>query len=243
MAGKAKPLLSLLDLGRWSKRVTVRAGNQEQTIYLRVIGSVSEPQRAGQQAANERLVEYAEGTLARQALETALGMADSEVLAADVLFSEGPKLQEKAARKFPYPPFVRDSKESDEAFAVRQEKHERNCAKLDEQREKWISEQEEARQRELLDLPKQELISSALPIRIQADALLAYVEAYDNQILLRSCYQDPEFRQPCFTGPEEVEQLHPGVRRQLVEGYRALELGEQEIPKVQNGDSAMTTTS
>lgn len=227
--------VDLRELGRWGRTVRIELAGRWEEVWLQTIGDRTEALERGHEAMQRKLLEFRAGGERAEALTEALLLAPAEDLAELALEAERPQLAARARREQPDPVRPRrDSAagETEEAFSRRLADHQRCCEGLARTRQQRLDELARARRRELLALPKRELVALARPRRIDIECWNAFARTCDDWVLLRAVRRAEDHSQQYFSDLAEVQALHPEVKEQLRQAYRSLEpQGEEPLPK------------
>ncbi len=227
--------VNLSELGVWGKPVRVEVGGRYEEVWLQTVGDRTEALERGQEAMQRKLLEFKPGTERDRALREALSLLPPEDLAALALEAERGRLAARVRRELPDPVRPRrdlEAGESREQFAARLAEHGEQCARAERARAERLEELTEARRRELLALPKPELVEAARPRRIDVECWNAFARTCDDWILLRAVRRSDDHARPYFESVDQVRALHPAVKEQLRAAYRELDPPEREsLPK------------
>ena len=223
--------LDLTEMGIWRKRVNIRFGGAVEEVVMQTLGDKTEAIEHGHRAMRAKLLEYRQGSEAWQALGEALLLLKPTELAGFVAEGERGTLAEQLKRELPDPVIPRrdiGAGETEEAFARRQAEHLRRCEEQRENRAAELERRLARRREELASRPQAELVELAQPRRVDLECWQAFQRACDDWILLRATRRAEAPEQPYFRDIEQVRNLHPRVKEQLRQAYRALDRGEEE---------------
>jgi hypothetical protein len=233
-AGEATRV-SLTEMGLWGRRLTVQLGDQQEEVWMQIIGDRTEALERGHEAMQRKLLEFRPGSERGEALTEALMLAPQPDLIAMVLEAERSQMQSRLRREIPDPVTPRRDAaagERPEDFARRAEEHRGRCAEQAEARAARLEQLLAARREELLARPREELVELARPRRIDVECWNAFARTCDDWVLLRAVRRAEDHEQPYFQQIAEVQALHPEVKEQLRRGYRELEHPEGDaLPK------------
>jgi hypothetical protein len=227
--------MDLRAMGVWGKQVRIEFGDGYEEVWLQTIGDRTEALERGHEAMQRKLLEFRPGSERAEALKHALMLAPPEEVGELALAAERPQLESGLRRELPDPVRPRQDRaasETDEAFARRSAEHEARCAELAAQRAGRLEEALDARRRELLALPREELAEKAFPRRVDIECWNGFARTCDDWVLLRAVRRAGDYEQPYFNDIAEVQALHPAVKEQLRRAYREIEPSEgDELPK------------
>jgi hypothetical protein len=233
MPENLKRRLDLRALGTWSKQVRVEVGDGFEEVLLCTLGDRSEVIERGQEAMQQKLLEYRDGSERREALRQALLLLPAPDVADMAAEGERAAILHRLERERPDPVLPRRdlaAGESQEAFARRLASHEDQCRALSAAREQLLQQTLDGRRAELAELPKAELAELALPRRIDLECWQAFCNASDDWTLLRAVRRPDDSARPYFDDIDEVRRLHPAVKEQLKRAYLELDAGAQTGP-------------
>jgi hypothetical protein len=227
--------MDLTQMGIWGRAFTVEYAGEREEVWLQTIGDRTEALERGHEAMQQTLLEFRPGSERAEAMRHALTLAPVEEVLELALAAERPNLEARLRRELPDPVRPRQDSSAGETaatFAQRKAQFEESCEQLKAQRAERLMERLETRQKELCELPREDLTALALPRRIDVECWHVFTRMADDWVLLRAIRRSSEREQPYFTDITQVQQLHPVVKEQLRRAYRELESPEgYELPK------------
>ncbi len=227
--------LDLRQIGVWGKQLRVALGGRYEEVWMHTIGDRTEALERGHEAMQRKLLEFRPGSDRAEAIGEALKLAPAADVAELVLGVERPQMEARVGRELPDPVAPRQDRtaaESNADFSQRVAEHQRRCQELSLERTKRVEEMLGARRRELLKMPREELVELARPRRIDIECWNAFARTCDDWVLLRAVRRAEDHGQPYFDDIAEVQALHPAVKDQLRRAYRELEPAAGEaLPK------------
>jgi hypothetical protein len=227
--------MDLRAIGVWGKAVRVELGGCYEEVWLQTIGDRTEALERGHEAMQRKLLEFRPGSERAEALKQALMLAPPEDAAELALAAERSEIEAKLRREVPDPVRPRQDSaagETDEAFARRRAEHELRCREIGLQRTAKLEEMLEARRRELMALPREELAEKAFPRRVDVECWNAFARTCDDWVLVRAVRRADDHEVAYFDDIAEVQALHPAVKEQVRTAYRELEPAEgDDLPK------------
>jgi hypothetical protein len=222
-------------MGVWGKLVRIEFGERYEEVWLQTIGDRTEALERGHEAMQRKLLEFRPGSERAEALKQALMLAPPEDVAELAVAAERSEIEGRIRRDLPEPVRPRQDRpagESDEAFARRRAEHELRCREINLQRTAKLEEMLEARRRELMALPREELAEKAFPRRVDIECWNAFARTCDDWVLLRAVRRADNHEAAYFDDIAEVQALHPAVKEQVRTAYRELEPAEgDDLPK------------
>ena len=227
--------MDLRQMGVWGKPVRVEFADVHEEVWLQTIGDRTEALERGHEAMQRKLLEFRAGGERAEALRQALVLAPAGDAAELALAAERPEQKSRVHHELPEPVRPRQDRaagESDEAFARRCVEHELRCREIELQREARLEEALEARRRELMALPREELAERAFPRRVDIECWNAFARSCDDWVLLRAVRRADDHERAYFDDIAEVQALRVEVKEQLRRAYRELEPAEaDDLPK------------
>jgi hypothetical protein len=227
--------MDLRAMGVWGKQMRVELGDHYEEVWLQTIGDRTEALERGHEAMQRKLLEFRPGSERAEALKHALMLAPPADVVEVALAAERSEIEARLRGELADPVRPRQDRaagESDEAFARRRAEHDLRCREIGLERTAKLEEMLEARRRELMALPREELAEKAFPRRVDIECWNAFARTCDDWVLLRAVRRAGDHDTPYFNDIAEIQALHPAVKEQLRSAYHELEPADgDDLPK------------
>lgn len=231
----------LVDLLRWKKEITLKNmdGNPLRTVYLRIIGDydLQESYRLARIASSKKRallrdiesddykdeVNILDDATSEQCLEIILAAKSTLFENEAVAANERPELLEIETVAI----------DPDAPTLEEQEILDKKREEFEQEYQKKLVEYVETKKVELttllesLSLKEQQAMAKEELSNIVA--LGVFMEELNNQKVWRSTYIDKYFKERGYSSADEFRDAHPMIRNQLIDAYRLLEIGPEEL--------------
>jgi len=231
----------LVDLLRWKKEVLLKdiSGNPLKSVYLRIIGDYDLQE-------SYRLARIASSKKRALLRDTESDDYKDEVNILDEATPEQCLEIIMAAKSTAFENEAVSANERPELLGIDAVAMDPDAPTLEEQEtlDKKREDAEQAYQKNLVEYvetKKAELITflKSMPLKEQQSmakeelsnivALGVFLEELNNQKVWRSTYIDKNLKERGYSSVDEFKDAHPVVRNQLIDAYRALEIGPEEL--------------
>lgn len=234
-------MASLVDLLKWKKSVSLKDAKEKEvaTVWVRVLGDfdIQQAYKISRAASNKKrlalrnpeTVDYLDEVLPVEEfsredkceiIRTARRTTFTSEALVKVEREELPKIEEVA--KEPDAASLEDQEELDKLIDKQNAEYSKALEEFVEDRIGVLNKELEAKtDEELTTLAVQE-ISNVIPYSIFMDEL-------NNQKLFRGTYQDEGCKERVFKDIEEVYNLHPLIKTQLIAAFSDLEMTPDEV--------------
>ena len=232
--------VDITQLFKYKKEVKVidALTNEKATVYMKLVGDADMAQARVfglRKAGNLRKSLRTSGSELRQAFVNEIPeFQDKETLVGSVILLGVGDIQKKAINNVDFPepkaPKSDASLEELEKYQKEVDEYPQKYATAVEKEMKKIRRSEEKR---LNKLETKELYSLYEALVIDQLCSSEMAQNYYQMCVYKATYKDPQYKKLAFNSFEDFDNAAPQLKEQLIDAYRALEFGLDELKKLQ----------